>query len=109
MLCNSIDVFADSSSRSEMIFDVITAVLIVACPCALALSIPFTFGNAIRSASRNQWYFKRSDIIEKLGGITDIVFDKTGTLTKNQLTVGDVVLFNDKTDQNEVLLTAALA
>ena len=71
--------FIDSSE----IIDVVTAVLIVACPCALALSIPFTFGNAIRTASRNNWYFKNSDSMEYLGKVTDIVFDKTGTLTES--------------------------
>lgn len=63
------------------VINIITAVLIVACPCALALSIPFTFGNALRAAGRNKLYLKNADAIEQLGRITDIVFDKTGTIT----------------------------
>ncbi|MBL4669371.1 MAG: heavy metal translocating P-type ATPase metal-binding domain-containing protein [Flavobacteriales bacterium] len=65
----------------EHIFNVLVAVLIVACPCAIALSIPFTFGNALRVAGENKLYLKNADVIEKLGKVTDIVFDKTGTLT----------------------------
>ncbi|MGB0887174.1 MAG: heavy metal translocating P-type ATPase, partial [Vicingaceae bacterium] len=65
----------------EHIFNVIVSVLIVACPCALALSIPFTFGNAMRVAGENQLYLKNTNVIEKLGKVTDIIFDKTGTLT----------------------------
>ena len=63
------------------IFNVVVAVLIVACPCAIALSIPFTFGNSLRVAGENKLYLKNTDVIEKLGKVTDIVFDKTGTLT----------------------------
>ena len=72
------------ASRGEIktaIF-VFTAVLIVACPCALALSIPFTFGNTMRIFGKNGLYIKNSDVIEKLSHITTVVFDKTGTLTQ---------------------------
>jgi Cu+-exporting ATPase len=62
-------------------FNVFTAVLIVACPCALALTIPFTYGNGIRILGKKGLYLKSPDIIEKMNSITDIVFDKTGTIT----------------------------
>lgn len=61
---------------------VFTAVLIVACPCALALSIPFTFGNTMRIFGRRGLYIKNTDVIERLSHINTIVFDKTGTLTQ---------------------------
>ena len=61
---------------------VFTAVLIVACPCALALSIPFTFGNTMRIFGKAGLYIKNTGVIEKLSHISTIVFDKTGTLTK---------------------------
>jgi len=61
---------------------VFTAVLIVACPCALALSVPFTFGNTMRIFGKNGLYIKNTDVIEKLSHINTIVFDKTGTLTR---------------------------
>jgi len=61
---------------------VFTAVLIVACPCALALSIPFTFGNTMRIFGKNGLYIKNTDVIERLSHINTIVFDKTGTLTQ---------------------------
>ncbi len=61
---------------------VFTAVLIVACPCALALSIPFTFGKTMRIFGKKGLYIKNTDVIEKLSHITTIVFDKTGTLTQ---------------------------
>lgn len=61
--------------------NVFTAILIVACPCALALSTPFTSGNALRIMGRNNFYLRNVVLIEELTKITDIVFDKTGTLT----------------------------
>jgi len=60
-----------------------TSVLIVACPCALALTLPFAFGSAMRIFGRNGFYLKKTDVIEQLSKINTIVFDKTGTLTQN--------------------------
>jgi Cu+-exporting ATPase len=62
--------------------NVLTAVLIVACPCALALSIPFTLGNTIRIFGKNKFYLKNVNVIEELAKIDQIVFDKTGTITQ---------------------------
>ena len=61
---------------------VFTAVLIVTCPCALALSVPFTFGNAMRILGNSGFYIKNTDVIERLSQVEVLVFDKTGTLTK---------------------------
>ncbi len=61
---------------------VVTAVLIVACPCALALSAPFAFGNILRKFGYKSFYLKNANVIEALSKIDTIVFDKTGTLTK---------------------------
>ena len=57
------------------------SVLIVACPCALALSIPFTYGNIMQSFGRLGFYLKKSTVVEKLSKVDTIVFDKTGTIT----------------------------
>jgi Cu+-exporting ATPase len=58
-----------------------TSVLIVACPCALALAAPFTLGTAIRALGQRRVYVKGPHTIELLASVTSIVFDKTGTLT----------------------------
>lgn len=64
-----------------MALNIFTAVLIVACPCALALSAPFTFGHAIRFLGKRNFFFKNTNVIEKLSSVDTLVFDKTGTLT----------------------------
>ncbi|MBS1556668.1 MAG: heavy metal translocating P-type ATPase metal-binding domain-containing protein [Bacteroidetes bacterium] len=61
---------------------IITSVLMVACPCALALAAPFTFGNMMRALGRHGFYLKNADVVERLGTINAVVFDKTGTITK---------------------------
>ncbi len=62
---------------------VFTAVLIVACPCALALSTPFTTGSVTRVFGKNRFYLKNADVAEQMGSIEHVIFDKTGTLTDN--------------------------
>ena len=65
---------------SKLLF-AFTSVLIVACPCALALSIPFAFGHGRQFLGKSGFYLKKSEIIDQLMNIDTLVFDKTGTLT----------------------------
>jgi Cu+-exporting ATPase len=62
----------------------VSAVLIVACPCALALSFPFAFANAVRLLGRHGLYLKNASALGRMAEVTDIVFDKTGTLTHSE-------------------------
>lgn len=64
-------------------FNVFTAVLIVACPCALALTAPFTLGNVLRIMGSNKLYLKNAQVIEQMAKVDTIVFDKTGTITSS--------------------------
>lgn len=65
-------------------WNVFTAVLIIACPCAIALAAPFTLGNLLRIFGRNHLYLKDTTVIEQAAKIDTVVFDKTGTITTNQ-------------------------
>jgi Cu+-exporting ATPase len=65
-------------SRSLTAF---VSVLIVACPCALALAAPFTLGTAQRVLARRKVFLRNPSVIETLGRVDAVVFDKTGTLT----------------------------
>ena len=58
-----------------------TAVLIIACPCALALSSPFTLSAALSIFDRNKFYVKNTAAIEQMATIDTLVFDKTGTIS----------------------------
>ncbi|MBR9974728.1 MAG: heavy metal translocating P-type ATPase metal-binding domain-containing protein [Bacteroidetes bacterium] len=68
----------------DIMYTVFTAVLIVACPCALALSSPFALGSAQRIFGNNDFYTKNTDAVETLARVDTIVFDKTGTLTQTR-------------------------
>ncbi|QHS61610.1 heavy metal translocating P-type ATPase [Chitinophaga agri] len=63
------------------IWPAVTAVLIIACPCALLLAASFTNGHILRILSRRHLYLRNADAIERLAAVDHIVFDKTGTLT----------------------------
>lgn len=60
---------------------VLTSVLMVACPCALALAAPFTYGSMLRVFGKYGFYLKNADVIERIATIDAVVFDKTGTIT----------------------------
>ncbi len=79
---------------------IVVAILIVACPCALALSAPFTYGNIMRVLGRKGLYLKNTAVIERLNSVTDVVFDKTGTLTSSAGLkveyIGDVLTQREK-------------
>ncbi|WP_298898749.1 heavy metal translocating P-type ATPase metal-binding domain-containing protein [uncultured Psychroserpens sp.] len=72
---------ATDASKAMNVF---TAVLIIACPCAIALSAPFTFGNLLRIFGKLKFYVKNASVIEQLATVNTIIFDKTGTITSNQ-------------------------
>jgi P-type Cu+ transporter len=86
---------------------VFTSVLIVACPCALALSVPFTLGNTLRIFGKLRFYLKNTNVVERLSKITTIVFDKTGTITKTGST--KVQFFGRKLSEYDKVLIKALA
>jgi Cu+-exporting ATPase len=58
-----------------------TAVMIVACPCTVALSIPFTLGNVMRMLGRHGFYVKNIKVVEAFSAVDTVIFDKTGTIT----------------------------
>ncbi|NKI31264.1 heavy metal translocating P-type ATPase [Croceivirga thetidis] len=87
--------------------NVFTAVLIIACPCAIALAAPFTLGNVLRIFGRFKFYVKDTNTLERLARIQTIVFDKTGTLTSNN---GSAITYEGMqlTEEEKVLLKTTL-
>ncbi|MDB5005533.1 MAG: ATPase [Mucilaginibacter sp.] len=83
-------------------FAAFTAILIVACPCALALSTPFTMSAALSTFDRNRFYLKNVAVVEQLAAIDSIVMDKTGTITTG--TVKNIKLEAVLTDEQKQLV-----
>lgn len=69
-------------NNPQLLWPSVTAVLMVACPCALTLSLPFTMNTAMSIFGRNKFFVKNQGVIQQLSEIDTIVFDKTGTLTE---------------------------
>ena len=78
--------------------------LVVACPCALAISTPVAMVSSIASASRNGVLVKGSTYMEQVSKTKVIAFDKTGTLTLGELGVSDIV--SDTHSDEDVLRIA---
>jgi P-type Cu+ transporter len=87
-------------------FSAFTAVLIVACPCVLALSTPFTLSAVLNILDKNRFYLKNTDVVEQLAKMDTIVFDKTGTITST-----DVIhlSFSGQLSREESIMAASLA
>jgi len=84
----------------SMAFQVVSAILIIACPCALALSAPFALGNMIRIFGKKGFYLKNTNVIEAMSKIDSLVFDKTGTITSNNRS--EINYYGDKLKDPEL-------
>lgn len=85
---------------------VLTSVLMVACPCALALAAPFTYGSMLRVFGKHQLYLKNADVIERMAAVSSVVFDKTGTITHGKL---PEILWLGKIEKGELSAIKLLA
>lgn len=85
----------------------LTAVLIIACPCALALSSPFTLSTALSIFDRNRFYLKNTAAVEQLATIDSLVFDKTGTLSSPS--ASRMQFQGDLPDSDRIRVAAACA
>jgi Cu2+-exporting ATPase len=95
------------SRDAAMALPVVIAVLVVTCPCALALATPLALSVANSELARRGLLVTRSQAIESLAGATYFVFDKTGTLTAGRPVVGDVGVLRG-TREDALALAAAL-
>lgn len=76
---------------SSKVLFAVTSVLLVACPCALALSLPFALGNSLSKLGKKGLYLKNADTVQKMAEVDTIVFDKTGTLTQSDLSTVEFI------------------
>lgn len=81
-----------------------TAVLIIACPCALALSSPFTLSAALGIFDRNKMYLKNTAVVEQMAAIDCFVFDKTGTISSP--TASSMTFAGELTHEDRMLIYA---
>lgn len=90
--------FYDGSFENSLIVGI--SVIIIACPCALALATPIASLIGISWLTKEGLLFKEAKFIETFAKIDAVVFDKTGTLTTGKLSVKDVPLSLSKEELN---------
>ncbi|MGO4294761.1 heavy metal translocating P-type ATPase [Chitinophaga sp. RAB17] len=89
------------------IWPAVTAILIIACPCALLLASSFTNGHILRILSRQRLYLRNAQAIENMAATTHIIFDKTGTLTGK--TGSSVIYYGTRLTPEQEMMIATLA
>lgn len=82
--------------------------LVVSCPCALAISTPVSMVSAITSSSHKGVLIKGSTYIESLNGVKAFAFDKTGTVTEGRLEVSDVLSLSSFSKENILSLASSI-
>jgi Cu+-exporting ATPase len=90
-----------------IVWTAVTAVLIVACPCALLLSVTFTHGHFLSLFAKNGLFVKGSKVLENLNQVNHLVFDKTGTITDSQNPHIDYVGFELQEGELDALASLA--
>ena len=87
---------------------VAVAVLVVACPCALALAAPIVLTRASGALLAHGVLLTRGCALDVLTRVSDVVLDKTGTLTTGQLRLGTIRLFGDVDETTMLELARSL-
>lgn len=89
-------------SYNESIYRGLTF-LVIACPCAIAISVPLSYFTGIGISSKNGILIKGSNYLDNLSHLNKIIFDKTGTLTNGSFNVVDIKIFDKKYTKYEII------
>lgn len=79
---------------TEKAVDVLVAILVISCPCALALATPLLMSSTLRVLWKIGAIVKTQNAIEALSEVDTVLFDKTGTLTSGELKVIEIEFLN---------------
>ena len=85
----------------------LTAVLVIACPCAMGLATPTSIMVGVGKGAEQGILFKNSDALERAQGVTAVIFDKTGTITNGEPVLTDIVVSSQAVVDEATLLGLA--
>ena len=89
-------------SYTESIYKGLT-ILVISCPCAIAISVPLSYFSGIGKASKEGILIKGSNYLDSIKDIKEIIFDKTGTITTGEFYVSKINIYDSKYTETEVL------
>jgi Cu2+-exporting ATPase len=93
---------------ADRAFEIVLALLVVTCPCALALATPAALTVATSVLARRGFLIRRPGALEELNRVTDVVFDKTGTLTDRNIMLRRTETFGAFDEDHALQIAAAM-
>lgn len=94
--------FVSSLSLSECIYKGLT-ILVISCPCAIAISVPLSYFSGIGRASKEGILVKGSNYLDSIKDISDIAFDKTGTITTGEFCISKINIYDKKYNEDKIM------
>lgn len=107
VICTGVFLFWWFKDSSRAIW-ITLSVLVVTCPCALALAMPAALSAATANLRQRGFLVARGHVIESLAQITRVIFDKTGTLTEGDFQIVTVLPGAEKNREEILTIAAAL-
>ena len=77
--------------------------LVIACPCAIAISVPLSYFTGIGVSSKKGILIKGSNYLDNLSNINKIIFDKTGTLTTGTFEIKNIEITDKNYSKEEII------
>lgn len=94
--------FVSSLSLSECIYKGLT-ILVISCPCAIAISVPLSYFSGIGKSSKEGILVKGSNYLDSIKDISDIAFDKTGTITTGEFCISKINIYDKKYNEDKIM------
>ncbi len=91
-----------SLSLSECIYKGLT-ILVISCPCAIAISVPLSYFSGIGKSSKEGILVKGSNYLDSIKDISDIAFDKTGTITTGEFCISKINIYDKKYNEDKIM------
>ena len=91
-----------SLSLSKCIYKGLT-ILVISCPCAIAISVPLPYFSGIGRASKEGILVKGSNYLDSIKDISDIAFDKTGTITTGEFCISKINIYDKKYNEDKIM------
>ena len=91
-----------SLSLSKCIYKGLT-ILVISCPCSIAISVPLSYFSGIGRASKEGILVKGSNYLDSIKDISDIAFDKTGTITTGEFCISKINIYDKKYNEDKIM------